>query len=174
MRPSSRLAKTGYVAAGLVAGAALATTLTAHAASSTPTPAATGTSTSAPEDPHPGDNGADGIPESQEHHGGGPGGGAHALNLSGTVTAVGPSTVTIKTSTGTTSYTVTSSSDIDKNGEASLKSLVVGDAVRFSVTSSNAKQIDKLHAGDEAKDRPQHDGPPPQDGSGTAAPSSFN
>jgi hypothetical protein len=173
MRPGSRLAKTGYAAAGLVAGAALATTLGAHAASSTPTPTTPGSSSAASEDPHPGDNGADGIPESQEHHGGGPGGGGHALSLSGTVTAVGSSTVTIKTSSGTTTYTVTSNSDIDKNGEASLKSLVVGDAVRFSVTSSNATQIDKLHAGDEAKDMPQRGGPPPQNGSGTAAPTSI-
>jgi hypothetical protein len=171
MRPTSRLAKTGYAAAGLVAGAALATTLSAHAASSTPTATPSGASSSATEDPHPGDNAADGIPESQEHHGGGPGGGGHALSLSGTVTSVGASSVTIKTSSGTTIYTVTSSSDIDKNGEASLKSLVVGDAVRFSVASSNAKQIDKLHAGDEAKDMPQHDAPVPQSGSGSTAPS---
>ena len=38
----------------------------------------------------------DGIPEAQEHHGG------HGLGLSGTVTAVGSGTVTIKTATGST------------------------------------------------------------------------
>jgi hypothetical protein len=63
--------------------------------------------------------------------------------------------VTIKTSSGTTVYAVTASSDIDKNGEASLSQLKAGDAVRFSVTSPTSKQIDKLHAGDEAKDMPQ-------------------
>jgi hypothetical protein len=172
MRPGSRLAKTGYAAAGLVAGAALATTLSAHAASSTPTPSTPGSSSSATEDPHPGDNGADGIPESQEQHAGGHDGG-HGLDLSGTVTAVGTSTVTIKTSTGTKTYTVTSNSDIDKNGESTLSKLVVGDAVHFSVMSSNAAQIDKLHAGDEAKNMPQRGGPAPQPSSGTAAPSSF-
>ena len=98
--------------------------------------------------------------EGKFHQGGrGPGRG---LDLSGTVTAVGSSSVTIKTSTGTTTYQVDGNSDIDKNGEAKLSDLKVGDAVRFNVTSSNV--IDKLHAGDEALDRPQ--GPPPGQGSG--------
>jgi len=43
---------------------------------------------------------------------------------------------------------------VDKNGEAALKDLAVGDAVTFSVDSTNAKQIDKLHAGDQTKDMP--------------------
>ena len=149
--PSSRMTKIGYAAAGLIAGGVLATTLGAQAA--TPTPSPTGSTSATTTDPHPGDNGADGVPEAQEHHGAGGRGGA--LNLTGTVTGVGSSTVTIKTSSGTTAYSVASSSDIDKNGEAALSNLVVGDAVTFSVASSNAKQIDKLHAGDEAKDMPQ-------------------
>ena len=150
--PSSRLMKIGYAGAGLVAGALLATAIGAQAA--TPSPTTTGSSTTtATADPHPGDNGADGVPEAQELHG--PGGHGGALDLSGTVTAVGTSTVTIKTSSGTTVYSVTAASDIDKNGEATLSKLAVGDAVRFSVTSSTSKQIDKLHAGDEAKDMPQ-------------------
>jgi len=41
-RPSSRLMKIGYVGAGLLAGAVLATTITAQAASPTPTPTTTG------------------------------------------------------------------------------------------------------------------------------------
>ena len=150
--PSSRLMKIGYAGAGLVAGALLATAIGAQAA--TPSPTTTGSSTTtATADPHPGDNGADGVPEAKEQHG--PGGHGGALDLSGTVTAVGTSTVTIKTSSGTTLYSVTAASDIDKNGEATLSKLAVGDAVRFSVTSSASKQIDKLHAGDEAKDMPQ-------------------
>jgi hypothetical protein len=149
--PSSRMTKIGYAAAGLIAGGVLATTLGAQAA--TPTPSPSGSTNTTTADPHPGDNGADGVPEAQEHHGpGGPGG---ALSLSGTVTAVGSSTVTIKTSSGTTAYSVTSSSDIDKNGEAVLSNLAAGDAVTFSVSPTNAKQIDKLHAGNEAKDMPQ-------------------
>jgi len=96
--------------------------------------------------------------------GGGPG---HGLPLSGTVTAVEPDgngttgSVTIKTPSGTKTYTVNSNSDVDKNGESQLSKLVVGDAVTFSV---NGTTIDKLHAGDDAKDAPT--GPPP------AAPSS--
>lgn len=139
--------KIGLAATGVVVGAVLAGTYAAQAASPSPSPSPRTTA----EDPNPGDNGADGVPEAQEHHGGGHGRG---LDLSGTVTAVGSSTVTIKTSAGTKSYTVTSSSDIDKNGEATLKDLAVGDAVTFSVGGTPATQIDKLHAGDEAKDRP--------------------
>jgi hypothetical protein len=88
----------------------------------------------------------DGIPEAQEHHGG-------ALDLSGTVCALGSDSVTIKTSSATTVYTIDSASDVDKNGEAKLSDLSVGDAVRFSVRSGTTT-IDKLHAGDEAQDRP--------------------
>jgi hypothetical protein len=150
---SPRLTKISLGAGGLVAGAVLATTIGAQAATSTPSPSTSSgsSSSSTAVDPHPGDNGADGVPEAQEHHGGRGG----ALSLSGTVTAVGTTSVTIKTSTATTAYSVTSSSDIDKNGEATLSALAVGDAVTFSVDSSNSKQIDKLHAGDETKNLPQ-------------------
>lgn len=122
-RPSSRLMKIGYVGAGLLAGAVLATTSTAQAASPTPTPTTTGSTSTTTTDPHPGDNGADGVPESQEVHSGGHGG---ALDLSGTVTAVSPSSVTIKIASGTTDYSVTSNSDIDKTGEATLSNLAAG------------------------------------------------
>ncbi len=152
MELNSRLAKVGYAAAGLVAGAVLATTVGAQAA--TILPGGSTTASSSPTaDPHPGDNGADGVPEANEVHGG-HGGHGGALDLSGTVTAVTSSSVTIKTSTGTTTYAVTSTSDIDKNGEATLSALAVGDQVTFSVDSTNAKQIDKLHAGDESKNMP--------------------
>ena len=163
-KPSSRLMKIGYAGAGLLAGALLATAIGAQAATPSPTTTSGSTGTTATADPHPGDNGADGVPEAQEQHG--PGGHGGGLDLSGTVTAVGTSSVTIKTSSGTTAYAVTASSDIDKNGEATLSQLKAGDAVRFSVTSSTSKQIDKLHAGDEAKDMPQ--GAPPGAPSGSA------
>jgi hypothetical protein len=155
MSRNPRLVKAGYILAGLVAGGVIAGAIGAQAATPSPSPSTSSSTTAA--DPHPGDNGADGVPEAQEHHGG-PGG---ALSQSGTVTAVGTSSVTIKTSTGTTTYSVTSNSDIDKNGEATLSTLAVGDAVTFGVDSANAKQIDKLHAGDEAKNRPQHAGSDP-------------
>lgn len=76
------------------------------------------------------------------------------------MTAVGSSSVTIKTASGTTQYAVTTSSDIDKNGEAKLSDLKVGDAVTFSTTTVSGKStIDKLHAGNESLDAPHgHNG----------------
>jgi hypothetical protein len=153
MQLNSRLAKIGYAGAGLVAGALLATTLGAQAATTSPSVSTT-TSSTTTADPHPGDNGADGVPEANEVHGGHDGGHGGALALSGTVTAVSASSVTIKTSTATTAYSVTSASDIDKNGEATASALIVGDKVTFSVDGTNARQIDKLRAGDEAKNMP--------------------
>lgn len=147
---SNALTKLGLGVAGLLAGVVLASTVGASAATSTPrlNNAVTSSSPSTATDPHLGDNGQDGVPEAQEHHG------RHHLGLSGTVTAVGTSSVTIKTATATTEYAVTSASDLDKNGEAALKNLAVGDAVTFSVNNANAKQIDKLHAGDQTNDMP--------------------
>ncbi|HEY1466499.1 MAG TPA: hypothetical protein VGF11_05550 [Acidimicrobiales bacterium] len=79
--------------------------------------------------------------------------------MSGTITAVTASSVTIQTSTGTNTYAIASTSDIDKNGEATASSLAVGDAVTFNLDSSaSTPTIDKLHAGNEALDRPS--GPP--------------
>jgi Cu/Ag efflux protein CusF len=84
-----------------------------------------------------------------------PGGHGDGLDQSGTVTAVTSNSVTIKTSTGTKTYTVNSESDIDKNGEATISDIKVGDAVTFSTTTANGQTvIDKLHAGNEALDRP--------------------
>jgi hypothetical protein len=136
------LAGAGLLAGGAVVGAILAGTFSASAATPSPT-SPSGASTQG----GPGVQENDGIPESQEHHGGA------ALNLTGTVSAIGGDSVTIKTSTGTTTYKVDSNSDIDKNGEAKLSSLVAGDAVRYSVRSGTTT-IDRLHAGDEAKDFP--------------------
>ncbi len=128
--------KAGLVGAGLLAGGILAGTISATAATS-PTPAPS--PSSSPSGSSTGDG----------HRAQGT-----RLALTGTVTGVGPSTVTIKTSSATTTYTLTSDSDIDKNGEAKLSNLAVGDAVRFSTTTTNGTTIDKLHAGDEAKNLP--------------------
>ncbi len=71
------------------------------------------------------------------------------------MTAVGSASVTIKTSSSTTEYAVTSDSDIDKNGEAQLSDLKVGDSVTFNTTTVNGKAtIDKLHSGDETLNMP--------------------
>jgi hypothetical protein len=135
-----------------LAGGALAATLSASATTSATTLATSSPTASTPSG-GPGVQENDGIAESQEHHGG------FALNLTGTVTAVGADTVTIKTSGGAIKvYKVDSSSDIDKNGEAQLSSLTSGDAVRYSVRSGTST-IGKLHAGNEAKDAPTRGAP---------------
>lgn len=139
--------KGGLVAAGLLAGGLLAGTLTANAATPSSGGGSSSSSAGQPADPGPG----------------------HGLDLSGTVTAVGSAGVSIQTSSGTKDYTVTSSSDIDKNGEAQLSDLAVGDAVTFS-TESDGTTIDKLHSGDESKNRPS--GPPPAGSAGGSASSS--
>jgi|tagenome__1003787_1003787.scaffolds.fasta_scaffold20532799_2 hypothetical protein len=133
-RPRSTVARIGrpaaLVAAGLIAGGVLTGALSAGAAT------VTGIT-----------NSSSSVTDADAHHG-------QALALTGTVTAVGTDTLTIKTSTGaTTTYKVDTSSDIDKNGEAQLSNLVAGDAVRYSL-GTGTTTIDKLHAGDEAKDLP--------------------
>ena len=65
----------------------------------------------------------------------------------GTVTAVGSETVTIKTSTATTTFTTTSTSRIDKNGKATLADVKVGDTVFFSTTTEGGTVIATLHDG---------------------------
>jgi len=130
----------------------LAATLSASATTSATTMATSSPAASRPGGPGVQEN--DGLPEAREHHAG------FALNLTGTVTAVGTSTVTIKTSSGAIkTYTINASSDIDKNGEAQLSSLAVGDTVRYLVRTGTST-IDKLHAGNEAKDAPAHGTPP--------------
>jgi hypothetical protein len=137
------VAAVGLLGAGLVAGAVIGVTALSNAATPSTAPSSS-PSTSSPS--------SQSSAEANERHGGG-----HGLNLSGTVTAVGSSTVTIKTASGTTTYKVDSNSDIDKNGESSLSKLVVGDVVTFSVDSSATTTIDKLHTGNEALNKPTGD-----------------
>ena len=140
-------ASAGLITAGLTAGAIIGTTASATAATgSTTSSSSTNSSSSGGSTPGPPSGTYRGLPDS------------------GTVTAVGTDSVTID---GTV-YAVTSNSDIDKNGEAVLSDLKVGDKVTFStVSSASTPTIDKLHAGSEALDRPS--GPPP--GSSGTAPS---
>ncbi len=142
----------GLLGAGALVGGILASTLTAGAA---PSPS-----------PSPGHN-APGVPGGPDFRGPGVRGpGMHMLDHTGTVTAVGASSVTIKESSGTTTYAVDANSDIDKNGEAKLSDLKAGDGVRFSVvTVSGKKTIGILHSGDEALNRP-HGGHGPHPGEG--------
>ena len=138
--------------AGLTAGVILASAFGASAA--TNGTASTASQTSAASSTGSTSSSTAGTSSTTPGRPGGPGGGYRVPALSGTVTAVGSNSVTIKTSSGTKTYQVTSSSDIDKNGEAKLSDLVVGDAVRYNVMSSSSTTIDKLHAGNEAQDRP--------------------
>jgi hypothetical protein len=138
---AQRRGRAGLAALGAVGGVVAGVAITwgvvsANAASTTPG-AATGSAPSS----------STTQPAFHGHDGG--------LGTSGTVTAVGTSSVTIKTSSGTKTYKVSSSSDIDKNGEAKLSDLKAGDAVRFDTDTVNgATVIDHLHAGSEALDRP--------------------
>ena len=67
----------------------------------------------------------------------------------GTVTAVGTATVSIKTSTATTPYSVPSTSHIEKPGtaNATLSDVKVGDSVFFTVTTTGGTVIDNLFDG---------------------------
>lgn len=156
--PRKTMATVALATAGVAGGAVLGATVSAGATTPS-TSAATSTSSTSSGAPTSGASApASGAPTGSRPSGSMP---AYRVpGLSGTVTAVGSSSVTIKSSTGTTTtYAVTSSSDIDKNGEATLSDLKVGDAVTYSVESgTSTPTIDKLHAGSEALDRPS--GPP--------------
>jgi hypothetical protein len=148
------LQASGLVLAGAVAGGVLAATIGASASpSAAPSaPYAGGTYAAGPGAPGSGFGGPDG-------HGMRPFG----PMATGTVTAVGSASVTVKSASGTKTYAVDANSDIDKNGEAKLSDLKAGDAVRFAVRPGTST-IAVLHAGDEAKDGPgfgRHHGPCP-------------
>jgi len=158
-RRTPRLMATGLGLLGLggIAGGIASTALSAGAAatstSSAPAPSSTGSTSS-------GSTSSGSASSGSGSSGSGSSAAPSPLNLSGTVTAVGSADVTIQTSTGTTTYAVTSSSDIDKNGEATLSDLAVGDAVTFStVTTNGTTAIDKLHAGNAQLDIPKGGGP---------------
>jgi hypothetical protein len=144
------IAGSALLAAGAAGGGIVASSLTAGAAPIT-TAAASGSS--GPSSSRPG---------APARTGGTPFG----LDQSGTVSSVGTASVTITSGTGTpTTYAVVASSDIDKNGEAQLSSLVTGDKVRFNTVKSAAKPtIAHLHAGTESLDAPSHSGPRPGGG----------
>jgi hypothetical protein len=148
-------ASAGLVTAGLAAGGILGTTMSASASTTSTTSNSSSTNATPSGGSPPGPPGAGAAGRTYQ-----------GLADRGTVTAVGSARVTIDGKV----YAVTSNSDIDKNGEATLSDLAVGDTVTFStVSSATTPTIDKLHAGSEALDRPT--GPPsgaPSGSSGTA------
>jgi hypothetical protein len=84
-----------------------------------------------------------------------PGGGGMdgEQRLEGTLTAVGSSSVTVKTTSGTSTYTVTASSQLVRNGEsATLAELMTGDPVLLHVYPVNGKTVvERLFAGTMAR-----------------------
>jgi hypothetical protein len=163
IRRRTLLTGTAIAIGGGLVGAVTAASVSASAA----TTAATVTSASSPSATPP-------FAPGFQHNGamaGLPGHpGTFGLGLTGTVTSVGTSSVTIKTSSGAIkTYKVDASSDIDKNGEAQLSSLAAGDAVRYSLLRGT-NTIDKLHAGSEAKDAPSRPPAPNAAAPNTAAP----
>ncbi len=64
--------------------------------------------------------------------------------LTGTVTAVGTDTVGIKTSTATTTYSVTTTTRIEKAGKATLSDVKVGDTVFFVPTTTGGTVLAAL------------------------------
>jgi hypothetical protein len=125
---------------GAIAGGVASTAVSASAATTTTT-AASGTAGSS-------GSSSSSVPGSGRQRPGAPPGDT-ALPLHGTITALGSASVTIKTSSGTTTYAVTSSSDIEKSGKAAgLSGLAVGDNVAFSTaTTDGTTSIDTLVAG---------------------------
>lgn len=86
----------------------------------------------------PGANGQ--LPGGQVPLGGGFGGRSGEQHLLGAITAVGSSTLTVRTSAGTATYPISSNTQIVKNGQlASLSSLSVGDTVLLHVYPVNGK-----------------------------------
>ena len=135
------------VGVGAIAGGIASATLSAGAATATTTvttaiPGSTGTGGSSTTSSPPAGSG--------RQRPAAPPGGA-GLPLHGTVTAVSASSVTIKTSSGTTTYAVTATSDIEKNGKTGSSALSTGDVVAFStVATDGSTAIDKLVAGSPA------------------------
>ena len=72
-----------------------------------------------------------------------------AYHLSGTITAISSSTVTIRTTSGTTAYDVTGSTHLmtDNASASSLSSFAVGDAVVGSTTTNQGTTLNDLVSG---------------------------
>jgi hypothetical protein len=116
---------------GAIVGGIASTAASASATTTTTTAAASAGSGSNGSSPGPST-----VPGSGRQRPGAPPGGM--LPLHGTITALGASSVTIKTSSGTTTYAVTSSSDIEKGGKTTtLRALAVGNNVAFSATTTD-------------------------------------
>src|SRR4051812_44404962 len=123
------LAAVGLVAAGALVGGVGMTALRSHSDAATASP-----TSFTPGGPLTGQQGQGlqgQLPQGQGSGGfaGGPGGVTGEQRLEGTVTAVGASSVTIRTSSGTARYAVVSQTEIVRNGAAaSLSAVHAGDS----------------------------------------------
>jgi hypothetical protein len=161
-------AATGIVAAGLVLG--VGGVLISQQGSSGLTSAAAGApSAGAPSaGAGAGSTATPGRPGVGDDHGfGGRDGEQH---VQGTLTAVGAASITVKTSSGTTSYPITSSTQILRNGSpATLPDLKVGDPVEVHViasTTGGAATVERVLAGSLPAFGPGGHGQGPDDGNG--------
>jgi len=131
-RRRTALAAVGMVAAGALVGAVGVAALRSHSSSTTANPAGFAAG-QVPAGQVPGGQGApgQGLPgQGQGGFAGGRGGVDGEQRLSGTVTAVGGSSVTIRTASGAAAYRVTAQTEIVRNGAlASLSSVRAGDSV---------------------------------------------
>jgi hypothetical protein len=148
------------VAAGAIVGGGIALAVDHSSGSSASSASGAGTGTGTAQGgtgfaPASGSGGAGGITPT-------------AYRLSGTVTAISGSSVTIQTSSGTKTYTVTSSTHLQRNGSTvSLSSFQVGDSVVGSTTTSGGSLLNDLLAG--MRGTPAGSAPDAGSGSGSGA-----
>jgi hypothetical protein len=157
----SALRSVAFVAAGLLLGGAVVFALS-HQGTSSAALRTTGASTTTSGQPP-----AQGLAP----NGGGRGGRAGEQHVSGILRAVTGSTVTVATSAGSATYTVTSETQVVRNGAlASLSSLVVGDPLFLHIypaTTGSGYLVERLFAGtSEGGFGPGPGGGPPPGGPG--------
>jgi hypothetical protein len=154
-RGRARFAMVGLVAAGAAVGVIAVSQLNGNSSATTAANAGPGNGAAIGQPPGAG-NGR--LPGGQA-----PGGLAGEQRVSGTVTAVGSSSVTVRTSSGAATYAVTSASQIIRNGQSvSLSAVQAGDAVFAHVYPVNGKMtVERLFAGTSATANNGPGGPPP-------------
>jgi hypothetical protein len=139
------LAGSALAVVGLVAGAAGTFALSDHGPGTTTLRNASSTTQQGPAS-IPGFR-----PRFQDGTGAAPGGGGVAgeQRVQGTLTSVGSSSITVKTASGTATYTVTSSTQILRDGRpATLSDLKAGDPVFLHAYPSNGKTVaERVFAG---------------------------
>jgi hypothetical protein len=163
-RGRGRLTMVALLAAGAAVGA-IAVTQINHSSSATTTANTAPAANAMPGGQLPPAAG-NAAPQGGPAGGGGPGGLSGEQHVSGTVTKVGSSTVTVKSTSGTATYTVTSASQIIRNGQTvPLSAVKAGDPVFVhAYPSSGTTVIERLFAGSSATQAQQGPAGPPPNG----------